>query len=614
MRHYRNRILSCALSLALVGCAGLNPPSAQVGVVGQARVAHARVVLQPSVTPARGLQAVINAYTASSINRLDVVPYVQTTPGTFWPLSASTGTATDSADPAAMLRVTQSSPSINVTKPIVLDNLQPNVTYRFYARAYDSQGTLISSNDSGSYAELAVGNEDRPTLGALPIKLVDRAFSGSTTVRLAATGATSRLNVVTTDVFTVVDGVDVELAGSAATTSAGLHPDTVTLSNLQANSTYRVKAEALDASASVLATASADVVVTNDDAPPPVTLTLAIPSPEATTTTLAGTAGTSGTTDDTGTAARFNNPCGVTADGSGNLYVADSNNHTIRKIVLSTGEVTTLAGTAGVNGSTDGTGTAATFSSPRGLAADGTGNLYVADSNNQTIRKIVLSSGVVTTLAGAAGSAGSTNGTGSAARFFNPLGLAADGTGNLYVADSTNSSIRKIVLSTGVVTTLAGTLGSYGSTDGTGTAATFKNPAAVTADGSGTLYVADTYNHTIRKIVISTGVVTTLAGTAGSSGSTNGTGTAAKFNSPKGLALDGTGNLFVTDLASHTLRKIVISTGAVTTLAGTVGSSGSTDGTGSAAKFDTPYGIAADSSGNLYVGDYSNNTIRKIVP
>ena len=157
-----------------------------------------------------------------------------------------------------------------------------------------------------------------------------------------------------------------------------------------------------------------------------------------------------------GAAARFLDPRGITNDGT-NLYVTDSGNHTIRKIVISSGAVTTLAGTAGSSGSADGTGAAARFYSPRGITNDGT-NLYVTDTSNQTIRKIVISSGVVTTLAGTAGSFGSTDGTGAAARFLDPRGITNDGT-NLYVTDTSNQTIRKIVISSGAVTTLAGTAG-----------------------------------------------------------------------------------------------------------------------------------------------------------
>ena len=270
-------------------------------------------------------------------------------------------------------------------------------------------------------------------------------------------------------------------------------------------------------------------------------------------------------------------------------------------------QVSTLAGTAGSIGSTDGTGAAARFNEPLGITTDGT-NLYVADTSNNTIRKVVIATGVVTTLAGTAGFAGSTDDTGAAARFHGPYGITTDGT-NLYVTDTLNHTIRKVVIATGVVTTLAGTAGSFGSTDGTGAAARFYWPSKITTDGTN-LYVADRPNHTIRKVVIATGVVTTLAGTAGFAGSADGTGAAARFYEPFGITTDGT-NLYVADTSNNTIRKVVIATGVVTTLAGTAGSSGSTDGTGVAARFHLPYDITTDGT-NLYVADSGNNTIRVI--
>jgi len=326
-------------------------------------------------------------------------------------------------------------------------------------------------------------------------------------------------------------------------------------------------------------------------------------------TTVAGT-GSSGSANGTRTSASFNQPSGITTDGT-NLYVADSMNNLIRKIVISTGVVTTVAGT-GSNGSEDNTtGTSASFNYPSGITTDGT-NLYVADSNNHLIRKIVISTGVVTTVAGVAGSTGSAdNTTGTSASFYYPSGITTDGT-NLYVAETSNHLIRKIVISTGVVTTVAGT-GSSGSANGTGTSASFDNPNEITTDGTN-LYVADSNNHLIRKIVISTGVVTTLAGT-GSSGCANGTGTSASFNAPNGITTDGT-NLYVGETNNHIIRKIVISTGVVTTVAGTVSSactasSGSANGTGTSASFNQPSEITTDGI-NLYVADLGNHLIRQI--
>ena len=222
---------------------------------------------------------------------------------------------------------------------------------------------------------------------------------------------------------------------------------------------------------------------------------------------------------------------------------------TIATTLEITPEVTTFAG-SGSAGSADGTGTAASFYKPSGVAVDGSGNVYVAEYYNHLIRKIT-SAGVVTTLAGS-GSAGSANGTGTAASFYRPYGVAVDGNGNVYVADYYNHLIRKIT-SAGVVTTLAGS-GSQGSADGTGTAASFYNPSGVAVDGSGNVYVADRSNHLIRKIT-SADVVTTLAG-SGSQGSANGTGTAASFTLPYGVAVDASGNVYVADSGNNLIRKI----------------------------------------------------------
>ena len=303
---------------------------------------------------------------------------------------------------------------------------------------------------------------------------------------------------------------------------------------------------------------------------------------------------------------RFNNPNQITTDRT-NLFIADTSNHTIRKVVISTGVVTTLAGSAGNIGSTDGTGTIARFNWPDGITTDGT-NLYVSESGNHTIRKVVISTGVVTTLAGSAGLSGSTDGTGTAARFNSPRFITTDGT-NLFVAEHDNHTIRKIVISTGAVTTIAGSAGIIGSTDGTGTAARFNTPYGIATDGI-SLFITELFNHTIRKMVISTGVVTTIAGSAGVIGSTDGTGTAARFYEPVGITTDGT-NLFVSDYANHTIRQVVIATGAVTTVAGSAGLVATTDGVGSSARFNYPRGITTDGT-SLFETDYWGYTIRRI--
>ena len=262
-------------------------------------------------------------------------------------------------------------------------------------------------------------------------------------------------------------------------------------------------------------------------------------------TTLAGGT-TSGSDDGTGTSARFSSPIGITSDGT-NLYVTESANHRIRKIVIATGVVSTLAGST--QGFNNATGTAAQFNIPEGITSDGT-NLYVSDSNNQIIRKIVIASGVVSTLAGTAGSTGSTDDTGTAARFNEPRGITTDGT-NLYVADYINNRIRKVVIATGVVTTLAGS-GAGSFKDDTGTSAEFRFPYSITTDGTN-LYVADQFNHRIRKIVIATAVVTTLA--RSTQGFIDSTGTSAQFKQPRGITTDGV-NLYVADTSNNSIRKI----------------------------------------------------------
>ena len=324
-------------------------------------------------------------------------------------------------------------------------------------------------------------------------------------------------------------------------------------------------------------------------------------------TTLAGSTNY-GSANGTGASASFWNPQGIALDTATNLYLADSFNNTIRKITPS-GVVSTLAGMAGSFGRADGTGAAARFWQPQGVAVDINGNVYVADSANGTIREIG-SGAVVTTLAGSA-STGSADGTGSSARFYWPSGAAVDSSGNSYVADTENGTIRTIT-SAGVVSTLAGSAGNFGSTDATGSNARFYGPQSVAVGSSGTLYVADTANHTIRRIT-SGGVVTTLAGLAGTNGPTDGTGSNARFNAPQGLAVDTSGNVFVADTWNHTIRKVT-SSGVVTTLAGLAGSYGSADGANSSARFYLPQSITVDTSGNLYVLDSGNQTVRKVAP
>ena len=379
-------------------------------------------------------------------------------------------------------------------------------------------------------------------------------------------------------------------------------------------------------------------------------------TPTGVVTTLAGS-GTGQSLDGTGTNARFYSPNGIAIDLSGNLYVSDLNGSKLRK-VTSAGVVTTLAG-SGSGGYADGTGTNAQFLQLSGLTVDSSGNVFLADRLNHRIRKIT-SAGVVTTLAGSGIGQGTStgsfaNGTGTNASFSMPQGVAVDSSGNVYVVDGYNHRIRKVT-SAGVVTTFAGN-GTLSSVDGTGTNATFVYPSSILIDSSenlyigdgnntirkitpsavvttlsattysniqaqfntpfgvatdwnGTVYVADQFNHRIRRIT-SAGVVTTLAG-SGTPGATDGTGTGASFNYPYGVAVDSTGTVYVSDNANQCIRKIT-SAGVVTRLAGS-GTSTFADGTGTGASFRSPSGITVDSSGHVYLADRDNNRIRKITP
>jgi sugar lactone lactonase YvrE len=316
--------------------------------------------------------------------------------------------------------------------------------------------------------------------------------------------------------------------------------------------------------------------------------------------TIAGSVGVVGSTDANGTSALFGQPNGIIASPDGKtLYVADYGNNTIRQMVLSTGAVTTIAGSAGVAGTTDGTGSAARFNGPHLLTTDGT-NLFVPDYNNNSIRQVVIATGVVTTLAGStAGATGAVDATGTAARFNGPGGITiTPDKSTLYVTDYNNGFIRKIDLTTKAVTTVS-------------TSAPLRNPAGIICDATGThLYLTDFTANTINQLVISSGVVSTLAGNTATYGSADGIGSLASFYTPNGITLVGN-NLYVTDTSDDIIRKVSTTTGAVTTVAGGVGVVGAANGVGIVASFYGPLGITTDGT-NLFVADSGNKTIRRI--
>jgi sugar lactone lactonase YvrE len=302
---------------------------------------------------------------------------------------------------------------------------------------------------------------------------------------------------------------------------------------------------------------------------------------------------------------RFNKPFGLALDSAGNIYVADTYFHTIRKIGNEDWNSISLVAGTRTAGFVSGTGSAARFNHPSGIVVDSQGYIYVADTHNNRIRLITPAGVVLSSVAGS-GTAGFADGTGTAAQFNKPTGVALDSQGNVYVADSENHRIRKIT-SPWVVTTVAGS-GTAGFANGTGIAAQFNKPTGLTVDSQGNVYVADSENHRIRKITPA-GVVSTVAG-SGTAGFANGAGTAAQFNYPYGIFRDSMGILYITDSANKRIRKITPA-GVVSTLAGN-GLPGSADEVPLSSSFYNPKGIAVGSDGTVYITDSDDNALRII--
>src|ERR1035441_4471790 len=337
-------------------------------------------------------------------------------------------------------------------------------------------------------------------------------------------------------------------------------------------------------------------------------------------TTVAGN-GAAGYSGDGGpaTSAKLDQPYAVAVDGPGNIYIADTANNVMRKVAAATGIITTVAGNGAAYYSGDG-GPAinASFHSPSGMAVDGSGNLYIGDTGNDAIRKVAAATGIVTTVAGngAAGYSGD-GGPASSAGLSGPQGVAVDGSGNLFVADTGNAVMRKVAEATGIITTVAGNgTAGYAGNGGAAIKAKLSGPSGVAVDGAGNVYIADTQNNAIRKVVAATGIITTVAGNgaAGYSGD-GGPATKAELYSPMSVAVDGSGNLYIVDWQNEVIRKVAAATDIITTVAGNRAEGYSGDGgPATSAELRLPNNLAVDGSGNVYIADSGNARIRMLVP
>lgn len=516
------------------------------------------------------ITATAPAMTAGSVN------VSVTTPG--GSSTAAVGNQATYVNPPTLTGLTPSSGSIGDS--ITLTGTLFNATHTQNTVKF---GTTTASTSAGSTTSLTVTVPDGLS-GIVPVT-VTTTQQTSSSLNFSVVPKVSALNI---NNGPNTGGTTVVLTGSGFTGATAVKFGTVNASSFTVNSNTQITATSAASSpgdVNITVTTLGGTSATGAD-------NLFTYNPPAMSTVLAGSS--QGFADGTGTAAQFSFPWGITRDSNNNLFTSDLFNHNVRKITL-TGEVSIFAGSATqLAGSTNGTGTAASFSSPRFIARDSSNNLYVTDLGNYQVRKITAA-GEVSLLAGS--TFGDVNATGAAAKFGSLRGIALDQNNNVYVMDNGTRKIKKITPA-GVVTTFAGS-GGTGSTNGPANSATFSGDSRdLAVDSSNNVYLADAVNNCIRKVDALTQVVSTFAGTCGSAAGTNdGTGAAAQFNLPTGLTFDANGNLWVADLSSSKIRKI--------TPAGVVSSIHSTG-----EPLSAPIDLVFDSDGNLYITGYNHKVIK----
>jgi sugar lactone lactonase YvrE len=317
------------------------------------------------------------------------------------------------------------------------------------------------------------------------------------------------------------------------------------------------------------------------------------------------------------TAAKLNSPNGVAVDSAGNLFISDTNNNVIREVIKSTGVITTVAGnnTSGFTGD-GGPATAARLNQPEGIAVDSAGNIFIADLSNNVIREVNKATGQISTVAGNSTSGfGGDGGPATAAKLNSPDDVAVDSSGNIFIADTGNNVIREVIKSTGVISTIAGnTTSGFAGDGGPATAARLKSPQGLAVDSAGNVFIADSNNNVIREVTKATGQISTVAGnsTSGFAGD-GGPATAAKLNFPDAVKVDSSGNIFIADASNNVIREVTKATGQISTVAGNTTSAFSGDGgPATAAALNFPSGLAIDTAGDVFVADTGNNVIREL--